>query len=49
MFEEQVWDLKHEEWTLVLQIIQGTGLELLEKVFFQSSQKGLVEVNEEEG
>ena len=40
---EQLWDLKHVEWTVALQMKHGVGLELVEKVFLQSSQHGAVE------
>ena len=35
----QLWDLKQVEWTVTLQTMQGTGFELLEKIFLQSSQQ----------
>ena len=40
ILEEHLWDLKHVEWTVTLQMMQGTGLELVEKTFLQSSQLG---------
>ena len=40
ILEEHLWVLKQEEWTVPLQIMQGTGLELPLKTFLQSSQQG---------
>ena len=39
ILDEQLWDLKHEEWTVTLQIRQGMGFEFVEKFLLQSSQK----------
>ena len=39
ILEEQLCDLKHVAWTVELQTMHGTGFELPEKTFLQSSQQ----------